>query len=618
MNNRQPPRPGEELLLGGGRDVGPPATDPPEPPVPAGDGSGDAAPPVEPPPPQEEQPEKERNTSSVMRSSGIMAAGTMVSRVLGLLRTTALAWAIGTTLSSDVFTTANTLPNTFLILIGGGVLNAVLVPQIVQASQRGAAGHEYVDRLLTVSISVLAAATVVLTALATPLFLLYWSHGSDPDVVRLGTVFALWCLPQMFFYGLYTVLGQVLNARGSFGPYMWAPVVNNVVAIAGILAFIGYAGSGEKAIGWWRGDAIVLLAGTTTLGVVAQALVLIPVLRRSGFRWRPRWGLRGVGMRSAGRVAGWTFGAVAVTQLAFVITSKVINSGSQAAAEAGASLQPGRFVYDNANLLFMLPHSLVTVSLVTALFTRMSHAAAAGRTDDIRADLSLGLRSTGVATVAATGAFVVLGRDAATMVFLGNGRSSVDALYLVTLAMVVGLVPFSAQYLLQRVFYAFEDARTPFRIQVVVTLVWTAGNLASLMLLPGRWVTIGVGVGMSVSNLAGVGLSLVLLRRRIGSTDGAAVLRSHVQFGVAVTGAAASAWLVSLAVHAVAGSGRVGSLLALMVAGPVMLAMYAGLLRRMHADELDAVLAPVLSRLGHPGRFRPEGRHVAGNQTPDH
>jgi putative peptidoglycan lipid II flippase len=547
--------------------------------------------------------------SSVMRSSGIMAAGTLVSRILGLLRTTALAWAIGTTLSSDVFTTANTLPNTFMMLIGGGVLNAVLVPQIVQASHRGAAGKDFVDRLITLALAVLAVTTLLLTTLAAPLFLLYWSRGPDPQIIRLGTLFALWFLPQMFFYGLYTVLGQVLNARGSFGPYMWAPVVNNLVAIAGIIAFVVYAGPGDKPIGWWSAGPILLLAGTTTLGVVAQALILIPPLYRSGFRWRPRWGFRGVGMRSAGRVAGWTFAAVTVTQLAFIVTSKVVNSAGQSAAESGAALQPGRFILDNATLLFMLPHSLVTVSLVTAFFTRMSHAAATDRLHDVRSDMSLGLRSTGLATVLATVAFLVLGQQASTLVFLGNDRSSVQALYLVTLSMMVGLVPFSAQYLLQRVFYAFEDARTPFRVQVLVSLVWTAGNLLSLALLPAPWVTVGVGLAMSVSNAVGAGLSLVLLRRRIGAGEGRAVLASHLRFLLAAIAAAAAAWLVTLAVQMIGLPPRLDAVAALAVAGPVMIGLYLGLLHRLGAPEVDIVLSPVLTRLGWSTPIRVRGRH---------
>jgi putative peptidoglycan lipid II flippase len=562
-----------------------------------------------PTPAQEDSVETDLDDASVMRSSGIMAAGTLVSRILGLLRTTALAWAIGTTVSSNVFTTANTLPNTFMMLIGGGVLNAVLVPQIVQASHRGAAGKDFVDRLITLSLTVLAVTTLVLTTLAAPLFLLYWSQGADPQAVRLGTLFAVWFLPQMFFYGLYTVLGQVLNARGSFGPYMWAPVVNNLVAILGIVAFVLISGSGDKSVGWWNTGPLVLLAGTTTLGVVAQALILIPPLYRSGFRWRPRWGFRGVGLRSAGQVAGWTFAAVAVQQLAFIVTSKVVNSAGQAAAETGARLQPGRFVLDNATLLFMLPHSLVTVSLVTAFFTRMSHAAAEDRIDDVRDDMSLGLRSTGLATVFATAVFLVLGQQASTLVFLGNDRASGQALFLVTAAMMVGLVPFSAQYLLQRVFYAFEDARTPFRIQVVVSVVWTAGNLLSLLLLPAPWVTIGVGLAMSVSSVVGAVLSLILLRRRIGSTGGSIIVASHLKFVLAAIGAASAAWLTTLVVELFGLPPRVDAVVALAVAGPVMVGLYLGLLRGLGAREADAVLSPLSSRLGRITSPRIPGRH---------
>lgn len=553
------------------------------------------------------------STGSVMRSSGIMAAGTMVSRVLGMVRATVLFWAIGGALSNDAFTTANTLPNTFFILIGGGVLNAVLVPQIVRAGKQADGGQEYVDRLLTVSVVIMLFATGVLTAMAEPLFLLYWGNKPIAGAVGVGTVFALWCLPQMFFYGLYTLVGQVLNARGNFGPYMWAPVVNNIVAIAGTVAFIAIYGSGRKAVTWWSGDSIAVLAGTTTLGVVAQALILLPVLRRTGFRWRPRWGLRGVGLRTAGRVAGWSFGAVAVSQVGFVVTSQVVNDAAKAAS-VGGSNAAGRGIYDNAYLLFMLPHSLVAVSLVTALFTNMAHAAAGGRLDLVRADLSLGIRTTGAATVLSTVGFAVLGADVARMVMFFNPVAETRPLYPVALAMLVGLVPFSAQYLMQRVFYAFEDARTPFLIQVAAIVIWTAGTLASAAMLPPVWVAVGVGAAMSVANLLGALISLWMLRRRIGSVDGGVVLRSHVQFVAAAIGAAAPAYLLAFAVHAVLGSDQLGAVVSLVLGGSVMVAMYAGLLRAIQADELDAVLTPLTARLRRGGRG-PRGDVQAGRHA---
>jgi putative peptidoglycan lipid II flippase len=203
-----------------------------------------------------------------------------------------------------------------------------------------------------------------------------------------------------------------------------------------------------------------------------------------------------------------------------------------------------------------------------------------------------------VATVLAVATFTVLGRDGARLVMLGNPSSHTRALYTVALAMVVGLVPFSAQYLLQRVFYAFEDARTPFLIQVAIVSIWTVGALIAGAALPSDQITVGVGLALSLANLVGAAISLIVLRRRIGSVDGGAMLRSHLRFVAAALGAAAPAWLVSTAVHAVLGDDRLGAVAALLLGGMVMVTMYAGLLKAIHADELDSLLSPLTARLG--------------------
>src|SRR5690606_5900033 len=155
-------------------------------------------------------------------------------------------------------------------------------------------------------------------------------------------------------------------------------------------------GGGREA-SWWGAGPVAVLAGTATLGVVAQALVLVPALRATGYRWRPRFGWRGMGLRTAGTVAGWTFAGVALGQLVFVVFSR-LSTDAAALALAQRDADRGRTVWDNAYLLFFLPHSLAAVSLVTAVFTRVSAAAAAGRTDDVRADASLAVRLTGVVT----------------------------------------------------------------------------------------------------------------------------------------------------------------------------------------------------------------------------
>jgi len=523
-----------------------------------------------------------------MSSSAIMAAGTLLSRLLGLVRVVVLAWAIGASFSANAFATANTLPNSLFLLIGGGVLNAVLVPQIVAAMQRPDGGRDYVDRLLTLSLVVLGVATLVVTA-AAPLLVQPYLAGWTSAQVGVAVAFAFWCLPQVFFYGLYTLLGQVLNARGSFGPYMWAPVVNNIVAIAGMLVFVALYGSGDHPAGWWTPAAIAVLAGTTTLGVMAQALILVPVLRRSGFRWRPRRGFRGVGLRRAGSVAAWTFAALLVGQLGLVLLSRIANRAGEQAGNAGT----GRFVYDTAFLLFMLPHSIVAVSVVTAVFTRMSHAVVTDRLDAVRSDVSVALRTIGVATVLATVAVAVLGPDLTTLLFATNSRSTAQGLAWTTTAMVIGLVPFSAMYLFQRVFYAFADARTPFWVQVIVVSVWSAGNLLASARLQGVPVVVGIGLAMSVGNLVGAVVLGVLTSRRIHGIDAMRVLSTYLRCTVAAVVAGVLGWAAAAAAHLIAGEAHRGALLALLVGGTVLLVVYVLALRLLRVRELADLAGPL-------------------------
>ena len=549
-------------------------------------------------------------SAGVMRSSAVMAAGTAVSRVLGFVRAAMLAGAIGVAASGDAFSVANTVQNNLYILLAGGVLNAVLVPQITRAARDPDGGQQYLDRLITVSLAMLAVATVLVTALA-PLLVRLYADGFDPALLRLTVTFAYLCLPQVFFYGLYTLLGQVLNARGSFGPYMWAPVANNLVAIAGLALFIAVAGSGERCTQDWGRGEILLLAGTATAGVVAQALVLIPALRAVGFRWRPRWGIRGVGLRTASRVAGWTFAAVLLAQLGFVITSKVATAGGAAARQAAdqgavatacgivaSAPAPGKAVYDYAFLLFMLPHSLVTVSLVTALFTRMARSAVAGRRQEVRADLSLGLRLTGVVTVLATAVFLALGPDITATLFPNNTAAETEGIARVAAAMVIGLVPFSAQYLFQRVFYVFEDARTPFLIQLPVVLTWSAGNLISLWLVPAQWVVVGVGLSMTLGNVIGALLSVRLLRRRLDRLDGHRVLRTYLRLALAGGTAGGLGWLAARAVHSLGEPSWVLDAAATAIGGLLLVGCYLGLLRLLRVTELSEMVRPLLGRFG--------------------
>jgi putative peptidoglycan lipid II flippase len=542
------------------------------------------------------------NTAHLMRSSGVMATGTAASRVLGFIRAAVLVAAVQPSrpghagLAADAFSVANTIPNALYILLAGGVLNAVLVPQITRAAKRADGGQEYIDRLLTAAISILFVITVLFTLAAPLLIRLYASDQWTGGQTRLAIAFALWCLPQIFWYGLYTMLGQVLNARGSFGPFMWAPVVNNVVAIAGLGVFIAVAGTGVQPIGTWSAARIALLAGTATLGVMAQALILIPALRRAGIGFTVRWGLRGFGLRTAGRVAGWTFAAVVLQQLGFIVVSRVTTTAGHLAAGSSSHISTGKAVYDNAFLLFMLPHSLIAVSLVTALFTRMSQAAADNRMDDVRADLSLGLRLTGLATVLSAAAFLAIGPDITAALFAGSPRPNTLGFAYVAMAMMVGLVPFSAQYLFQRVFYAFEDAKTPFLVQVPIVLIWAVGNLLSLALLAPQYIVIGVGASMTIANTTGALLSFYLLHRRFGRLDGRRVIGTHLKMVAAAATGGLVAFGISRGVHGALGTQWLSAVIAAGVGGLALIGIYAVVLRRLRVTELDDALMPLLRR----------------------
>jgi putative peptidoglycan lipid II flippase len=526
---------------------------------------------------------------SLARSSAVMAAGTVVSRVLGMVKALMLAAVMGFAVTGDTFDVANTLPNQFYLLLAGGILNAVLVPQITKAASHDDGGHEFVNRLLTLALASMAVATVLATVLAPVLVRINATSRWSDDTLALSVTFAFICLPQIFFYGLYTLLGQVLNARGHFAAYMWAPALANIVSMAGLGAFLLSGLPTQADVTDWTPTMIWLVAGTATLGVAAQAFALIVPLRRSGFSYRPVWGLRGVGLRSASTVALWTFAAVAVSQLAFVVTSRVLTAATD------------KYSYSQAFLFFMLPHSLVTVSLVTALFTRVSQSAHAGRVADVVADLGRGLRMPAVLLVPATVGGVLLAEPVLRVLLFNNEPEQVGHVAHILMAMLLGVVPYGWLYLVQRVYYAYEDARTPFWLQVLVSAIATVVNLSALVLDPDL-TGIVVGVGQTLSNLAGALVGFVLLRRRLGPLQLSATVRVYVRLTVASLVACAVTWLLLRLLDPLADSGTVGATVVTVVAGGTFLVSALGLAHVLRVREASQLLAPVLRRV--PGLRR--------------
>lgn len=541
--------------------------------------------------------EAESPGAGIGRSSAVMAAGTLLSRVLGFVRAVVFAAALGTAFLGNAFQTANTLPNSVYMLLAGGVLNAVFVPQLVRAMKQDAdAGKAYADRLLTLTGVALLGITAVALAAAPWLMRLLGPRWSDAEAA-LATAFALWCLPQILFYGLYTMVSQVLNARGSFGPMMWAPILNNVVAIGSGLAFIAVASVADSDVaGTLSGWEVALIAGGSTLGVAAQAVVLLPVLRRVGYRFTPRFDWRGVGLSRAGRLGLWTLALVAVNQLAYALVVMTLNATSKT---AGAEYV-GNASYNYAYLVLLLPHGIVAVSVVTALIPRMSAAALDGRRDRVRGDVSHGLRLIGCATVPAAAAFVALGPELTTALFQGGRVSTEAARYIgyILMAFAPGLVAFSAQYLVLRGFYAMEDTRTPFFLALMVNLVLVTGTVLAPLVLADFWVAVGIAGSYSLAYVLGLVVGIAVLRRRLGGLDGARVLRTHVRLGVAAGLPALLAYLVTRAVAGGVEADRWGAVLAVGSGGALLGLGYLTLTRVLHVREVTGLLTALTARLG--------------------
>lgn len=527
-----------------------------------------------------------------------MASGTIVSRLLGFVKASVLALTIGQVGSAagNAFGVANQLPNNIYALIAGGVLSAVLVPQIVRAGLHDDGGQRFINKLVTLGITIFIGVTIVATLCAPLLVALYTQRGGDgfSDAgIALATAFAYWCLPQILFYAIYSLLGEVLNARNAFGPFTWAPVLNNVVAIFGLVAFsLLFGGAAENSSAEvWSPDRIALLAGSATLGIAAQAFVLFFFWRRVGLRYRPDFRWRGVGLGRTSRTASWVFAMILVTQLAGIVQSNVATLAVQSGASVAA--------LTNSWLIFMLPHSVIAVSIATAYFTRMSGHASKGRLDDLRADVSQSLRSIGMLMVFGAVALAVIAHPFAR--FFETEFSNVRAMALVIIAFVVGLVPFSAVFVLQRVFYSLEDTRTPFFIEVIKSSLFVAGALACT-LLPTQWIGAGLALVTALVATAHFLITWVWLRARLGPMGGGLLLRRHLEYVAAVIPAGAAGFgllvvLGGLQDGGFAVSGFLGAFVSMAVLGVAMAVVYFGLLGVFRHPELTPALRPLVARL---------------------
>ncbi|SDD34818.1 murein biosynthesis integral membrane protein MurJ [Auraticoccus monumenti] len=564
---------------------------------------------------------EDARSRSLISSGAVMAAGTMASRVLGFVRAIMIAVVLGNgTRQGDMFTLANTIPNSLYILFAGGALNTVLVPQIVRATKNDEDhGEAYTNRIMTAFLAIIAAVTVVLL-LAAPLVLrIYTDTGwrgeeLDAQYESMLTLTYL-CLPQVFFYGAFFLAGQVLNARGRFGPMMWAPIANNVVSIAVFaLYLVVFGSSGDRGAAFTGTQELVLGLGAT-LGIVVQAAILLPFLRRAGFVYRPRFDLRGTGLGHTFSLAKWTLGFVAVTQLALVAVNRLASSATTGGSGAGL------LVYNNAYLVWILPHSVITISLATAMVTSASRMAADGDVAGVARETTRTLRLTTTVLLPAAVAFLALALPISRLIFgFGEGAEDYPLVAWALMAFAIGLVPFTVHYVCLRAFYALEDTRTPFLLQALIAGL-NAGLAVLLVRLVDdpRLVAAALGLAYSLAYTVGVVVAYQRLRRSLPTLTVRPLVRHLVRVGVAIAPAGAAAWLITWGLARQTDS-RLVSAGALVLAGVVALAMYVAMARLLHLREMDDIVSTVLRRgrgTDQAGTTEREGDEVGREQRDD-
>ena len=486
-------------------------------------------------------------TRALLGPSTVMATGTVVSRITGIARDIALAAALGFYLVSDAYSLGNSLPTIIYILVVGGALNAVFIPQLVRRMEKDDdGGNAYADRLITLTGSVLLALSILAVVAAPWIVDLYTPADYPQSQYDLAVAFARLCLPQIFFYGAYTMLSQVLNARGTFGAPMFAPIANNVVAITTFVLFIIVAGTSAAADGALTTGQVLLLGIGTTAGVVVQAAILVPVLGRAGYRWRPRFDWKGQGLGKAAKLAGWTVGLVLVNQITYIVITRLAAQANVDAAASGATAA-GITTYQKAHLVFMLPHSVITISIVTALLPALSRLAHEGKLKEVGEDVAGAMRLVAALVVPIAAMLFVLGSDVSVLLF-GYGAATTDQAAVmgdVVSIFMIGLVPFTLFYVLLRGFYAMEDTRTPFVVTVIFSIIMLALVLWLFAFLTDLGVTSAGG-----PQIAGIALGYVLaywcgfvvlwwwLAHRLGSLQSGAtawvLLRLLIAGGIAV------------------------------------------------------------------------------------
>ncbi len=485
---------------------------------------------------EHERPPRD-SRESLVRHAAVMTAGTTLSRLTGFLRLSAMTAALGVTISTlgSIYTVANLTPNIVYELILGGILTSVFVPVFVGRLEThgGEDAREVADRVISLVAVILVVVAALGAVFAEQIIRLYLVSSDAPDrgaQIQLGVFFLRWFMPQIVFYGVGAVMIGLLQAHRRFAAPMFAPILNNLVVIGTFIAYAAARGSRAPDVRTITDLERTILAAGTTLGVVVMTVALWPSLRAIGYRIRLRLTWRHEAVRQLVRLAGWVAVYVAANQLAYVAVI-VLNNRFDA----------GPQVYTTAFIVFQLPHAIFAVSIFTALLPGMSERWATGDPAGVRSFLSRGLRDTAVVTIPAAFGLFALAEPIARLLFEHGAAVDADAIAIgaALQGFAVGLLFFSSFQLLTRTFYAMQDTRTPALVNVGVGFVNVA---AALLYTAGLDLGLrGMALAHATSYVAGAGILLILLRRRLGALDGGRIARTVALTSIAAIASAGAA-----------------------------------------------------------------------------
>lgn len=466
--------------------------------------------------------------ADLYRASSIMAIGTIISRITGFIRGVLLVAALGTALLADGYNVANTMPNIIYNLVVGGALTAIFVPQLIRSFNDEDGGVGFTSRLVTTISGLLLVLTAIGMIFAPVLVRIYapeFTTAGFESEYSITVAFMRYCLPQIFFLGLYAMLGQVANARGSFAPLMWAPILNNLVGVFLLGGFLYFAP--DITTETISDTQVAILGWGTTLGVVVQALVLIPVVASTKIKLRLKFGFAGLG--KSFRLAGWTLIYVLISQLGYLVTVNVATSAAVRSAQEGIARGVGFTPYSNAYLIMLLPYSIVTISIITALLPHLSRLVIAKEFEEVKSQLIRAIRLVGVITIPSAVGLAFFGPLITEVLFFGIARSDSSYIGYVLSALSFGLVAFSINIILVRGFNAFEDTKTQVISILIINLISVSLSYIFLNTVKNEYVTIFLGLAFSISYIIGIMITITLIKKHIGKMRYSQFVGQHLK-----------------------------------------------------------------------------------------